>query len=84
MPNGVNHGLHNFLVQIRDTHTLLPKPGVIIGDMGAKLGLNGIDNGFLMFDHFRVNIDLCLTFQFSSTIFEGSTDHTPKQEWRRY
>ena len=52
--NGVNHGLHNFLVQIRDTKTLIPLPGVIIGDMGPKIGLNGVDNGFLLFDHFKV------------------------------
>ena len=55
IPNGSNYGLHNFLVPIRDTTTLKPFPGVVIGDMGAKIGLNGIDNGFLMFDHYRVS-----------------------------
>ena len=55
IPNGSNYGLHNFLVAIRDTTTLKPFPGVVIGDMGAKIGLNGIDNGFLMFDHYRVS-----------------------------
>ena len=56
IPNGSNYGLHNFLVPIRDTTTLKPFPGVVIGDMGAKIGLNGIDNGFLMFDHYRVSV----------------------------
>ena len=54
MPDGQNHGLHNFLVQIRNQTTLSALPGVLIGDMGPKIGLNGIDNGFLMFDQFRV------------------------------
>ena len=52
--DGTNHGLHNFLVPIRDPKSLLPYPGVIIGDMGHKIGLNGVDNGFMMFDHYKV------------------------------
>ncbi|CAG5089890.1 Similar to ACOX3: Peroxisomal acyl-coenzyme A oxidase 3 (Pongo abelii) [Cotesia congregata] len=51
------HGLNAFIVPVRDSNTYLPYPGIIIGDMGEKMGLNGVDNGFIMFDHYRISKD---------------------------
>ncbi|KAF7287320.1 hypothetical protein GWI33_001685 [Rhynchophorus ferrugineus] len=51
---GQCHGLHAFLVPIRDPKTLLPYPGITVGDMGEKIGLHGIDNGFIMFKDYRI------------------------------
>ncbi|XP_054257677.1 peroxisomal acyl-coenzyme A oxidase 3-like isoform X2 [Macrosteles quadrilineatus] len=53
-PDGQNQGLHPFIVPVRDPDTLLPYPGITIGDMGEKIGFNGIDNGFCMFHHYRI------------------------------
>ncbi|XP_068218876.1 peroxisomal acyl-coenzyme A oxidase 3-like [Palaemon carinicauda] len=53
-PDGVCHGLHTFFVPIRDPLTFMPCPGVTIVDMGHKLGLNGVDNGVVMFDHYSI------------------------------
>ena len=51
--DGENHGVHCVLVPIRDEHGN-PLDGVTIGDCGAKMGLRGVDNGELTFDHVRV------------------------------
>ncbi|XP_050427560.1 peroxisomal acyl-coenzyme A oxidase 3-like isoform X2 [Adelges cooleyi] len=54
MSNGDDHGLHAFVVKIRDVKTMLPYSGVIVGDLGEKANLNGVDNGFIMFDNYHI------------------------------
>lgn len=53
-PDGQHHGLNGFLVPIRNTKTLEPFAGVIVGDLGEKIGLNGLDNGFVSFNNYRI------------------------------
>ena len=50
---GKNEGVNSFIVPIRDDK-MKPCKGVMIEDMGMKIGLNGIDNGRLMFDHVKI------------------------------
>lgn len=49
-----NHGIHAFVVPLRDPKTLKPYPGVTIGDIGEKIGLHGVDNGFVMFNKYHI------------------------------
>ncbi len=48
-----SEGVHAFVVPIRDAEGR-PLDGVRIEDDGAKIGLNGVDNGRLWFDGVRV------------------------------
>lgn len=32
----------------------MPMPGITLGDIGPKFGYNGVDNGFLRFEYFRI------------------------------
>ncbi|KAF0975399.1 hypothetical protein FDP41_005393 [Naegleria fowleri] len=54
---GKDYGVHAFLCPIRDQETGKLMPGVIAGDCGDKIGLHGIDNGFLEFTNVRVPYD---------------------------
>jgi len=51
---GKHEGVHVFLVRIRDPKTHLPLPGFTIGDCGHKMGMHGIDNGFMLMHGCRV------------------------------
>ncbi|GMH40366.1 hypothetical protein BSKO_08270 [Bryopsis sp. KO-2023] len=57
-----NYGVHGFLVRIRNEDMTIC-PGVRIEDMGHKMGLNGVDNGKLWFDHVRVQRSALLDAQ---------------------
>ncbi|CAI2360764.1 unnamed protein product [Moneuplotes crassus] len=50
----VNKGVHCFEFQIRDEQTHIPLPGIEIGDCGMKKGLDGIDNGWMKFNEYRI------------------------------
>jgi acyl-CoA oxidase len=52
-PDGVGHGVHCFVVPIRDDDGN-DLPGISTSDCHYKGGLPGVDNGRIMFDHVRV------------------------------
>ncbi|KAK4520271.1 uncharacterized protein ATC70_008404 [Mucor velutinosus] len=52
--DGKDLGPHPFCVQIRSLEDHTPLPGITVGDIGPKFGFNTVDNGFIMFDHYRI------------------------------
>uniref|UniRef100_A0A8C6LXR9 Acyl-coenzyme A oxidase n=1 Tax=Nothobranchius furzeri TaxID=105023 RepID=A0A8C6LXR9_NOTFU len=48
------HGLHAFIVPIRDMSTHQPLPGIVVGDIGPKFGFSEVDNGFLKLENVRI------------------------------
>ncbi|XP_066470201.1 peroxisomal acyl-coenzyme A oxidase 1 isoform X2 [Tiliqua scincoides] len=51
---GKCHGLHAFIVPIRQLGTHEPLPGISVGDIGPKFGYDEMDNGYLKMDNFRI------------------------------
>lgn len=47
------HGVQPFIVKIRCEKTHMPMPGIKIGEIGNKLNMNGVNNGFLAFKNVR-------------------------------
>lgn len=52
--HGKDYGTKTFVVQLRDIDTYETLPGVTIGDIGKKMGRDGIDNGYIQFTYVRV------------------------------
>ena len=51
---GKNYGLQTFIVPIRDPKTYRLYPGIDCGDIGAKLGLGIMDNGYLRMKDYEI------------------------------
>lgn len=48
------YGPHAFVVPLRDRDTHMPLKGITIGDCGKKAGMQAVDNGFILFNNFRI------------------------------
>ncbi|KAF0971821.1 hypothetical protein FDP41_010044 [Naegleria fowleri] len=59
--DGVNHGVHAFVVPMRDPSTMKVYDGILVRDVGIKMGLNGIDNGMVAFNNYRIPVDHLLS-----------------------
>ncbi|KAL1918951.1 uncharacterized protein VTP21DRAFT_2332 [Calcarisporiella thermophila] len=51
---GKRYGTKSFVVPLRDPKTYQLLPGINIGDIGKKMGRDGIDNGWIQFTHVRI------------------------------
>jgi acyl-CoA oxidase len=74
--HGKCYGVKNFVVQLRDPKTFEPLPGISIGDCGAKMGRNGIDNGWIQFTHVRIPRSHLL-MKYTKVTREGTVTEPP-------
>ena len=51
---GKTYGPHPFVVHIRDMKSHEPLEGVHVGDIGPKFGYNTMDNGYLLFNNYKI------------------------------
>jgi acyl-CoA oxidase len=79
---GENRGVHALLVPLRDEGGSV-LPGVEIEDCGPKLGLNGVDNGRIRFDHVRVPREALLD-RFGGVTAEGDYRSEIESATRRF
>ncbi len=77
-----DHGVHAFLVRIRDDDGTI-MPGVEIEDCGAKVGLNGVDNGRLYFTDVAVPAENLLD-RFAQVTPEGEYESAIPSPNRRF
>lgn len=75
--DGTDYGPHGFVVQIRDMETHQPLPGIEVGDIGPKMGYNGVDNGWLRFNHVLIPRDAML-MRFAQVTKDGRYVPPPK------
>lgn len=80
--SGKDYGVGAVLVPLRDKDgkTL---PGIIIEDCGRKMGLNGVDNGKIRFDHVSVPYENMLD-RFARVTDEGKFDSPISSDNRRF
>ena len=77
-----SRGVHAFLARIRD-EAGNPLPGVRLGDSGHKLGLNGVDNGRIWFDHLRIPRENLLS-RFAQVAEDGTYSSPIPSSSRRF
>lgn len=59
--DGKEYGIHPFIINLRDKNGI-NRPGVTTTDLGPKMGLDGVDNGIIHFDHVLIPYDSLLDY----------------------
>lgn len=78
---GTSEGVHAFMVPLREKGKVLP--GVRIEDCGRKVGLNGVDNGRIWFDHVRVPREALLN-RYADVTPEGAYESAIENPNKRF
>ncbi|XP_022652853.1 peroxisomal acyl-coenzyme A oxidase 1-like isoform X2 [Varroa destructor] len=79
---GEGHGIHPFMVQLRNLETHEPLPGINVGEIGPKMGLRSADNGFLKLDKVRIPRENMLMK--NAQISPDGTYHKPASDKLNY
>lgn len=75
---GKDYGVKTFVVPIRDSnHDLYP--GIAIGDIGEKMGRDGIDNGWIQFSNVEIPREYMLS-KFTKVDKEGNVEEPPLEQ----
>ncbi|KAI9184341.1 fatty-acyl coenzyme A oxidase [Blastocladiella emersonii ATCC 22665] len=74
--NGKRHGVKVFVVPLRDPKTFKLLPGITIGDIGKKMGRDGIDNGYIQFTNVRIPRSYML-MKYSKVLRDGTVVDPP-------
>lgn len=80
--DGKDYGVSAFVVPLRDKKGKV-LPGVKIKDCGRKMGLNGVDNGVIYFDHVIVPVENMLD-RFASVNADGKFESPIASDNRRF
>lgn len=76
---GKDYGVKTFIVPLRNIDTYDTLPGVNIGDIGRKMGRDGIDNGYIQFTNVRVPRGNML-MRYSQVTRDGQVFEPPLQQ----
>ena len=76
---GKRYGTKTFVVPLRDPQTFKCLPGVNIGDIGKKMGRDGIDNGYIQFTYVRIPRAFML-MRYSQVTRDGQVFEPPLQQ----
>ncbi|MCS6973688.1 MAG: acyl-CoA dehydrogenase family protein [Cyclobacteriaceae bacterium] len=80
--NGTDYGVNAFIVPLRDENGNV-LPGITIKDCGRKLGLNGVDNGIIRFEHVLIPKDNMLD-RFAKVNDKGEFESPITSDNRRF
>lgn len=76
---GKRYGTKTFVVPLRDPDTYRLLPGITIGDIGKKMGRDGIDNGYIQFTYVRIPRAFML-MRYSQVTRDGQVFEPPLQQ----
>lgn len=74
--DGKDYGVKQFVVQLRSTEDFRLKQGIAVGDIGKKMGRDGVDNGWVQFTNVRVPRQFML-MKYTKVDREGNVTQPP-------